>query len=270
MIRHIAVVRLGLVALLSLSLGMVGCASTGSQQTEATTTDGDPQQLAQEQFIAGNDALDAGDWQQAIDHYERAVDADPDRWDAHLNRAIALTNSGQPQDGVDAFLAALEIDGVDKSAVYFNLGNHYQDRSMYEPAIDAYRASMGYGDGLDYETLLNISACFAFLNAFDEARQTAERAIEMRPDDPQARVTLGVVRYSEDQPDQALELYDQLLADHPDFAPAHYNRAFVLLRIGELQDARRSFENYLDRAPDGPYTQQAENHIRTIDNRLDR
>ena len=256
-----------------LSSGLVACSSSSSAEKE---DDAEPEVVepegptAQELFVQANEALDQRDWEEAASLYEQVTDLDDERWDAHMNRGIALTHNEQFRDATEAFQDALNAGGNSEPTVYFNLGNHYQERGLHEAAIDAYRASMAQRGDLHYETLLNISASFTFINAHEQARKTIERALKLDPDDPRAHITLGLTIFSEGQPDEALEIYDEVVAMAPDFAPGHYNRGFVLLRMGDDEKARESFTNYLELAPDGPYVQKAESHITTIDQRTAR
>ncbi len=224
----------------------------------------------QEIFAQASDALDAEQWDRAARLYGEVVDADPHRWDAHMNRGIALVRTLEFDAAIDSFEMALRNGGDDEPIVYFNLGNLYQERGLYESAINAYRASMAVTGALDYDTLLNISACFTFLNAYDKARLTIDRALELDPDDPRAFVSLGILEFAEERPEDSLQIFEELLASHPDLPPAHYNRGYVLMRMEKDHEALDAFETYLNVAPDGPYVTQSESHIMAIENRLER
>ncbi len=264
--------RLAIAAcLLATAFASAACSSSssateGDDTSELTAADNEVQNT----FVQANDALDAGQWSRAARLYAQVIDADPDRWDAHMNQGIALMRDHEFADATESFEMALRHGGDAEPTVYFNLGNLYQERGLYEKAIDAYRNSMAVAGGLDYETLLNISACFTFLNAHDEARQTVDRAFELDPDDPRAYLTLGILKHSDNRLDEALEIFDQVTSTHPDLGGAHYNRGFILMRMEENEEAIAAFETYLDVEPEGPYVTQSESHIQTIQNRLDR
>lgn len=252
-------------ALLTTACSTTGAQSDGDQDSAALAQPQGP--TPQELFLEANEALDARQWEDAVDLYTQVTDADPERWDAHMNRGIALSGAGDYVDATEAFAQALESGGQDEAILYFNLGNHYQARGHYESSIDAYRHAMAVGGGLDYDALLNIGAAFIFLDVYDKARTTLERAIELDPQDPRGYVSLGVLTFSEGQADEALDLYDRLLADHPRLADAHYNRGYVLLQMRDDDQARQAFEQYLELSPEGPYAAKAENHLRTIERR---
>lgn len=259
------------ITLLALSLLLAATACTGSstqtRDDQAGMQNADHQR-AQVLFVHANEALDQGNWELAIRLYDDALTLHPRRWDLHMNRGIALTRMERFRDATDAFAQALETGGDREPELYFNLGALYQERGLYEHSIDAYRTSLAYRGELEYETLLNIAAAYTFVHSYPEARQTIERAIELNPDDPRGYLSLGLITYSEENPDEALRIYDDLIANYPDFASAHFNRGFVLMRIGQPHEAIEAFQTYLQLDPSGPYTRQAENNISTIQRRL--
>ncbi len=253
--------------IVAMAAATLGCSSSSpdTPQDESAELAESPGPDVKEKRARADAALESGEWQQAANHYQTVTDAEPDRWEAHMNRGIALARLQDYQKANDAFEAAIEAGGAEEGILYFNLGNLYQSWGLYEAAIDAYRASMAYGTESDYEALLNISACLTFLNAFDQARETIDRAIDLEPNDLRAKVTLGVIKFSKGDASDALDLYDEILAVDPDLARAHYNRAFVLQRMGEVEEARRAYETYLELDPDGPYVTQAETQLSTLE-----
>lgn len=269
--RHLIRILLPLLVLFS---GPIACSSSSkakkaqSANAAAAQQSLDPTFEAQESFLRGNKALDERNWELALMHYDRAVEFDPQRWDIHMNRALALMSMQRFQEATDAFADALEQGGDHEPVLLFNLGNFYQDRGRYEIAIDAYRTSMARHGELDYDTMLNIAACFTFLHSYDDAQQTIERAIEMRPDDPRAYLSLGLIQFAKEEPNRALDTYQTLLASYPDFAPAYYNRGYILMRLRRYEEAQQTIEHYLKIDPDGPYTNQAQHLLNQIERRL--
>ena len=260
---------LPLLLILILSLGSLACSTTQSQTGDQTADLTQAHhQRAQALFVQGNLALDEENWEAAIRFYDDALNLHPQRWDIHMNRGIALTRVQRFRDATDAFAQALESGGDQDPELYFNLGNLHQERGLYEHAIDAYRTSLAYRNSLDYDTLLNIAAAYTFVHSYADARQTIERAITLNPDDPRGYLSLGLITFSEEEPDEALRIYDELIANYPGFAPAHYNRGFVLMRLGQRQEALDAFRTYLELDPDGPYVRQAQGNINTIERRL--
>jgi tetratricopeptide (TPR) repeat protein len=91
----------------------------------------------------GNDLYQKGDYQAALDAYQAAQVAAPDRPEAYYNAADALIQ----QQKLDAAQAALEqvLKTADESLAaqaYYNLGNIYFDMGKYADAAEAYRQSL--------------------------------------------------------------------------------------------------------------------------------
>lgn len=218
--------------------------------------------------MRGNQALDEREWEQAIAAYDEALAIDQQRWEVHMNRAIALTFSLRYDDAIASIGNALAAGGQNEPQVYFNLGNIYQERGLYENAVTAYRASLAAAGGkLDVDTLLNIGAAYIYLKAYPQARQALEKAAELAPDDPRPVHSLGLLTFSEENPDEALRLYDQVRALDPNFAPAYFNQGYIHQRLGQHEEALAAFERYLELAPDGPYVTRARNQVNRLKRR---
>jgi cytochrome c-type biogenesis protein CcmH/NrfG len=69
----------------------------------------------------GNDHFDAGNYERAIDAYERALKIEPRDPDVITDMGIAFRRTGRPQEAVSAFRKALEVDSRHPMAM-FNLG----------------------------------------------------------------------------------------------------------------------------------------------------
>ena len=255
-------------SLVGLTITLAAC-SSGPQVADDST----PSELAEfEPYDDGHQAMEQGRWEDASRFYGQAAREVPHSWQAHLNHAIALTRDESFGQALEAFERALEAGGDDHAVVYFNLGNHYQARALYHLSINPYRMAMAVGedDDLSFDALLNIAASLHFLNRPDEALEALAHARELRPDDPRPRLTRGVLLHRQGDSAQALELMNDLLMDHPDFHTALYHRAYVLMQQGELNAALEGFKDYLDADADGPHRGQADSHISTIHQRLDR
>ncbi|WP_230470046.1 tetratricopeptide repeat protein [Lujinxingia vulgaris] len=244
------------------------CSSSNATKSDELPTEERveaPSISVQELVLRGNEALDARAWDDAIAAYDEALAVDQQRWDVHMNRAIALTFALRYDDAIAAIGDALAAGGQDEPQVYFNLGNIYQERGLYQNAVTAYRASMAAdGNRLDVDTLLNIGAAYMFLRAYPQSRQALEKAAELAPDDPRPVHSLGILAFSEEKPDEALDYYNEVRALDPSYAPAYFNQGFILATLGEDEEAARAFERYLELAPEGPYATRARNQANRL------
>lgn len=218
-----------------------------------------PETSAQEYFLRGNEALDKDEWKEAIAAYQKAVDQDPERWDAYLNMAIAHSQTKDFEAAVEAIDKALAHGGEKKPEVYFNLGNIYQKRGLYEQAVKAYRTSLAYREDADHvDTLVNIGAALAIMGREKNARKTYEKARRLTPDDPRIQHGLAILYFLDQKKKESIRSFEQLEAMAPDYAPAYFDRAMILARLDRYDEAVASLKTYLRKAPDGPLAHRAE------------
>ncbi|RAL24653.1 hypothetical protein DL240_00135 [Lujinxingia litoralis] len=263
---------LHVIALLgALSLSALACSSSSAARTDKAPVENEvraPTITIQELIVRGNQALDQRQWEQAIAAYDEALALDQQRWEVHMNRAIALTFLLRYDDAIASISNALIAGGQDKPEVYFNLGNIYQERGVYDASITAYRASLAAAGGeLNVDTLLNIGAAYIYLHAYPKARQALEKAAEIAPDDPRPLHSLGLLTYSEENPEEALRIYQQVEALDPNYAPAYFNQGYIQQRLGQHAEAAAAFERYLELAPEGPYAVRARNNFNRLRSR---
>jgi len=82
-----------------------------------------------------------------------------------------------------------------------------------------------------------------------ELLDTYARDIARDPGNPDPYLRLGDVLHGMERFDDAVAVYDRLLALMPDCGPAHHNRGNALLEMGRWEDAIRGYRNALSHMP---------------------
>ncbi|OAN50296.1 hypothetical protein A6A04_02540 [Paramagnetospirillum marisnigri] len=82
------------------------------------------------------------------------------------------------------------------------------------------------------------------------AAERMGRAVELRPDFPEAHNNLGNALKDLGQPERALSHYDRALALKPDFPEPRFNRGSVLHELGRLDEAVASYQAAIALRPD--------------------
>lgn len=225
---------------------------------------------AQELFLKGNAFLDERQWDQAILAYDEAIKADPSRWDVYMNRAIAYSSSANFGLALNSMELALDNGGDSRAEVYFNLGNIYQNSGLNPQAVKAYRMGMAVEGKLHFESLLNIAAAYTFMNEHELAEETLRKAVELRPDDPQPRLSLALLLQVNDQIEEAIAAYEQIHLMAPDYAPAYFNRGSSLVRQQRYREGIEALERYIALDPTGPHATRAQNRINRAQRALEK
>ena len=122
---------------------------------------GDP---TQGHLKAGNNFTSAGQFAEAVEEYEAALELDPDNVDVMTNLGVAYYQLGQPTMAIDMYNKAIEIAPEDAD-IRSNLAASYVQQ--YEPE--------GTTEPLEM------------------ALEQYQKAIELDPDLPEAHYGLGVV-----------------------------------------------------------------------------
>ncbi len=126
--------------------------------------------------LAGRGQFDA-----AIDHYQKALEIKPDYAQAHYNLGIVLAGRGQSDEAIAHYQKALEIK-PDFVEAYYNLGTVLAGREQFDAAIDRFRKAVEIkADYTDARRMLEIVQ-----SRWEEIRKALAGRRELlrsRPDD---------------------------------------------------------------------------------------
>lgn len=103
----------------------------------------------------------------------------------------------------------------------------------------------------------NRGVVLAKLGRREAALDCYERALEIRPHYPQARLNLAASLVRLGRPEQALACLNPLISRAPGDAAPWFNRGSALMLLGEWTAAARSFERFVELAPDHPNAPRA-------------
>ena len=141
---------------------------------------GDP---TQGHLKAGNNFTTAGQYAEAVEEYEAALELDPDNVDVMTNLGVAYYQLGQPSMAIDMYNKAMEIAPEDAD-IRSNLAASYVQQ--YEPE--------GTTEPLEM------------------ALEQYQKAVELEPDLPEAHYGLGAVYMLLGQTDEAIASFEQFQA----------------------------------------------------------
>jgi protein O-GlcNAc transferase len=110
---------------------------------------------------------------------------------------------------------------------------------------DVLRADPANADALYYLALISCQH-----GRFAEGAELARKSLDSDPKQARSHVILGRALHSLELHDDALASFDRAIAQAPELAPAHANRADVLSKIGRNVEALDSYDRALALAPD--------------------
>ncbi len=94
--------------------------------------------LAARYHELGDMLADRGQWDDAIDAYERSIALEPEDSDRHNSLGVALEEAGRLADAERAYRQAIATDPAD-SLAYFNLGALCETQARTDEALAAYQ-----------------------------------------------------------------------------------------------------------------------------------
>jgi tetratricopeptide (TPR) repeat protein len=162
----------------------------------------------------GNVLLQKGKVDEAIAHYQRALEIKPDYAEAHNNLGNALLQKGSVDEAIAHYQRALQIK-PDYAEAHYNLGEALLKKGSVDEAIAHY-----------------------------------QKALQIKPDYAEACYNLGNALFQKGKVDEAIAHFQKALQIKPDYAKAHNNLGNALLQKGSMDEAIAHFQRALQITPD--------------------
>lgn len=175
-------------------------------------------------LVRGSEALEDDDFETAAAAFARAVEEDPEGFQAYRGLSYAVEKLGDLKGAIRHLETALE------KATTGDAENDRRERA---------------------EILHVLGGLTALAGDDAAAAEHFARALELAPDKPATRLKLANALARTGRFAEALEQYDRLLASHPELAGDLYSRrATTLVNLGRRAEAVADFRRAVEAAPD--------------------
>ncbi len=172
--------------------------------------------------------METGNYQQAVESFQKAVSDDPENALAHYYLGRFLLAQNKTSEALPHFQEAVSLNKRD-SDFYFWLG-------------------VTYGESGNVK----------------EERAYYEKTLQIEKDHPQANLYMGHLQLKSGQFKQAIKSYNVVLKQTPANPTALYNRALALDMLGEKSATKEAWLKYLKLYPAGRKALQATVHLNTL------
>ena len=258
---------------------------------------------AEDAYALAVEKVRAGDTEESVDLFKKAIEEKPDDWERRdLFAKVLLKLDRQGEATIQANKAAQLAP--DKAGPLITLTDIYLARGLDDKAADA----IGKAQAIEPDNtkvLERAAAVAASAGRLDDAIALTEKVVAAKPDNTEVLVSLAALYNRNKQPKKAEEVLDKVVAldpanahrtfynlgvvienrddateaDHrkaieafrkainlkPDYAIAHRDLGFAMLRTGDMMGARKEFQKYVDLDPRGKDVAEIKATIKSLD-----
>ena len=188
---------------------------------------------------------------EAMSHYRKALELNPNDAEAHHNLGVVYAGQGRFDEAMHHCRKALDIN-PDYAYAHYDLGTMLARQDRLDEAIEHYQKAVESKP--DYaEAHYNLGVAWGNRGRFDEAVAAFQKALDIKPDYAEAYNNLGVALANQGRAEEALSHYQKALAIKPDYGEAHNNLGSALAGLDQFDQCADSLsEGRGDQARLGP------------------
>jgi Flp pilus assembly protein TadD len=165
------------------------------------------------------------DYGEAIRRHRLVISNDPTNALAHYHLGFAYGVVGQHRQELAEYQKAVSL-GLDDWQLFLNLGLLYLETGQTRDATQVLRLAALLGPERP-ETHFNLALAYERRGALAQAEQEALLSLRIDPAQPDARNTLGAIYAEEGNYGKASRVWNELVDENPDYAPARTNLAIL-------------------------------------------
>ena len=185
-----------------------------------------------------------GRFEDAIQHFDRAIEIDPRYLDAWFNKGVALINKRDDPGAMECFQKAALLE-PDQAEAWLKMGAICRRMKNYEKALECLDKCLEREPENISAMTGKIEILIDDLDDKEKALQAIDRAQETEQDQSYFLVRKGEILSSQGRHDLALPCFEEALQSTPDAVVAWHGKGAILFKRGLYEDALQCFEKAL-------------------------
>jgi tetratricopeptide (TPR) repeat protein len=184
--------------------------------------------------------IHAGQLQRAAFIYEQTLYMVPAAPDLHHTLGLVYLEQSRTDPALFHIGRSIELD-PHNSRYYRSMGDALSASGQLPLSILAYRKACAIDPG-NTDARLNLGTVYHKLDAYDQARSTFQKILDQAPDHLRALNNLGKVYHDMGRLRRSLACYNRCITLQPHYAEARFNRAALLLAMGDYEHGWQEYE----------------------------
>jgi len=177
----------------------------------------------------------AGRTGEAVAHYRKAVESEPDYPDGYTNLGIAMARAGKMDEAIPDLQKAVQLSPWDAKA-HSNLGAALAESGRGEEAIAECQKALQLSPQ-EAEANANLAIALAKTGRLDDAITYFQKALALEPDSAEIHADLAGALLDKGRLDEAIPHFEKALASNPNSTQLHYYLGRLLATRGRFQEA---------------------------------
>lgn len=200
--------------------------------------------FGQDHFNLGLDAYYSGNYNEAVNNYNRALKKDKKNYLIYYNRGIAYFYLQNFKKAIKDYSRSIKLNGNFPDA-HINRGLAYMlSKSNGKSMADFTRAIAL--DTVSYTAYYNRGILYYNLGKYPEAERDLKRSMRIKSDYVNAEIYIGLIRFQQRNYQGAADIFSHCISVDPGMAIAYFNRGLANARLEKkdqaCEDFQRAFE----------------------------
>lgn len=181
--------------------------------------------------------------EEALRSFDEALRLNPRYVEAHLNRAIVLSDLGRASEAADAIVRAQELGRPDASGfpsmvanrlanMHADLGRAYREAGALAPATAQFQSGLSLRPGFA-DLRLELARTFLDAGQPKDAARELDEVLRVSPNWLEAMLLRGLAAYLGGDLDTAKSVWDDASKRHPDEPRLETYRSMLARRLSE-------------------------------------